>query len=104
MFRTTLCEFTHRSRIIKIVKNTSYLRGVQAYRFGKNDFKLEVRGKGQDTLRVVLGPCVQYCPFEASTQKMGQTKRKKYQLLLPFVIPFVLENKHLKKTSKLDEK
>ena len=23
-------------------------------------------------LRVVLGPCVQYCPCEASEQKMGQ--------------------------------
>ena len=36
--------------------------GVQAYHFGKNNI---------DLLRVVLSPCVQYYPCEASEQKMG---------------------------------
>ena len=50
--------------------------GFQAYHFGKKDFKLGVGGEGKtrpNILRVVLGPYVQYCPSEASEQKLGQT-------------------------------
>ena len=49
--------------------------GVQAYHFGKNDFELGVGVKARtppNILRVVLGPYVQYCPCEASEQKLGQ--------------------------------
>ena len=41
----------------------------------KNNFELGVGGKGQDTsrhLKVVFGPYVQYCPCEASEQKLDQ--------------------------------
>ena len=31
-----------------------------------------VGGEGQDTSRHFEGPCVQYCPCEASEQKLGQ--------------------------------
>ena len=49
--------------------------GVQAYRFGKKDFELGVERGGQDTSGHFvgnLGPYVQYCPIEASEQKIGQ--------------------------------
>ena len=42
---------------------------------GKKDFELGVGGEGQthpEILKVVLGPYVQYCPFEASEQKLEQ--------------------------------
>ena len=45
--------------------------GVQAL---QNDFELGVGGaakKHPDILKVVLGPYVQYCPCEASEQKLG---------------------------------
>ena len=41
----------------------------------KNDFELGNRGEARtrpDILRVVLGPCAQYYPCEASVQKWGQ--------------------------------
>ena len=38
---------------------------------GENDFELGVGGECQ-----VLGTCVQYCPFEASEQKIGAKKLK----------------------------
>ena len=47
----------------------------QAYHFGKNYFELGVGGEGQDTSRNIessFGPYVQYCPCEASGQKLGQ--------------------------------
>ena len=51
--------------------------GVQAFHFafGKINFELGVEGKGQDTSRNFegnLGPYVQYCPCEASEQKLEQ--------------------------------
>ena len=55
--------------------------GGQAFHFRKKDFKLGVGGEGQDTSRHFEGSfrCntvyVQYCPCEASEQKLGQ-KRK----------------------------
>ena len=51
--------------------------GVQAYTLEKNDFELGDGGKARtrpDILRMVLGPCVQYCPCEVSEQKMGQNQ------------------------------
>ena len=52
--------------------------GVQALQFRKHDFDLWVgviAWACTNNLRVVLGPCAQYCPSEASEQRMGQ-KRK----------------------------
>ena len=41
--------------------------------------ELEVKARTRpDILKVVLGPYVQYCPSEASEQKMGQ--KPKYEL------------------------
>ena len=53
--------------------------GVQAFHFGANDFELAVRGEDQtrpDILRVVLGPCAQYYPCEASEQQKSKLKEK----------------------------
>ena len=51
---------------------------VQAYHFEQKTFlSKEFEGKARarpDILRVFLGPCVQYCPCEASEQKLGKYK------------------------------
>ena len=53
--------------------------GVQAYNFGNFNCEIRVEGEGQDTSRiffmVVLGPCAQFYPCEASEQKWGQTPK-----------------------------
>ena len=49
---------------------------VEAYNFVNFEFEIRVEGEGQDTsrlFRVVLGPCAQFYPCEASEQKWGQT-------------------------------
>ena len=59
--------------IFKSGYTCNYIKGeVQAYHFGKKDFKLGMEGMARtrlDILMVVLGPYVQYCPCEASEQK-----------------------------------
>ena len=34
-----------------------------------------------DILKVVLGPCVQYCPREASEQKLGQKPESELRVI-----------------------
>ena len=54
---------------------------MQAYDFGKIISIKELKGKARTRagiLRVVLGPYVQYCPCEASEQKLGQ--KPKFEL------------------------
>ena len=49
--------------------------GFQAFQVWKHNFDLWVRDDGMDMkqqLEVVLGPCAQHCPCEASEQKIGQ--------------------------------
>ena len=56
----------------------SQLRGVQAYHFGNFNYEIRVEEEGQDTsrlFRVVLGPCAQFSPCEASEQKGCQTPK-----------------------------
>ena len=51
-------------------------KNVEAYNFVNFEFEIRVEGEGQDTsrlFRVVLGPCAQFYPCEASEQKWGQT-------------------------------
>ena len=51
--------------------------GVQAFNFKKYIMSLDLKGKARtrpDILRVVLGPCVQYCQCEASEQNGTKTK------------------------------
>ena len=58
--------------------------GVEAFHFGKNDFELGVGRDGQDTsgiLKVVLGQYVQYCPCEASEQKLGQKPESELKVI-----------------------
>ena len=60
-------------------------------------------------LRVVLGPYVQYCPYEASEQKVGKKPKselKKIELIVNVAIRFVFNKQasRMKKPSKLVEK
>ena len=51
------------------------LRGVQAFQIWKQNFDPWVGVMAwtcTNNFRVVLGPCAQYCPSEASEQRMGQ--------------------------------
>ena len=44
----------------------------------KVQYEIRIEGEGQDTprlFRVVLGPCAQFYPCEASEQKWGQTPK-----------------------------
>ena len=49
--------------------------GVQAFHFGKNYFELG------GSFKVVLGPYVQYCPCEASEQKLGQKPESELKVI-----------------------
>ena len=54
-------------------KNVDAIGGISS--MGEHDFDLWVGVMARtctNNFRVVLGPCAQYCPSEASEQKMGQ--------------------------------
>ena len=58
-----------------------------------------------DILKAVLGLYVQYCPCEASEQKLGQkpeSELKVIELLSPFDLS--LKNKHFEKKAKIGRK
>ena len=87
-------------------------RGVRVFHFGKKNFELGVGREGQDTsrhLRIVLGPYVQYCPFEASEQKLQLGQKQKSELkkielsYCPYSMSLQKTSIFMKITSKYDE-
>ena len=67
-----------RSNLVIYRKCRPIIRGRSGLSLWKTNFELEGSGEGQGTYRHFkggLGPFVQYCPCEASEQKMGQEQK-----------------------------
>ena len=58
-----------------------YFKGVQAFHSDKNDFELGNEGDSQDMSRHFEGPYLQYCPCEASEQKLGKKPESELKVI-----------------------
>ena len=57
---------------------------VQAFHFGKMISSEDLEGTARtrpEFLKVILGPYVQYCPCEASEQKLGQKPESELKVI-----------------------
>ena len=82
-----ICRIDRIGRIFTGFLNFNTQLTSHKHKYGSFNFEIWVDGKARtcpDIFMMVLGPCAQYCPCEASEQKLGQKPKSTPKEIKPW--------------------